>query len=785
MINNNKANRIVILVLMAIASVLPVLGKGVSGNVIYVCADAKGSGTGANWNDAVTNFYQATAMLSADKNEIWLAGNIDLSVAPSAIAPTVAATIRGGFAGTEKSPADRAKNARSTLNGGYRYNPFVINNAHALTIDGFAIVRANGAGLKKTGAGDITLENCDIVECGHFQRVLSGYGAAISGAADTTTATLRNCVIAGNGLPHASLGLSKKGFNDSGRGMGVFFSKLKRAVIADCYFVTNGVPFTQTQRFSVGWRKMSGSAIFAESAPLTVIGTRFVANRCHVNNIADTGSTIVLAGGTGGSAFTNCFWVGNQNANMSITKTVNGGGGEVRIMAAKTTDTYDFYDCTFAANLEKINTLSGGAINARKGTVNIRKCVFAANTAVGSPATGAKDVAMTTNAVVNVSHSIFESPKCLYCPPGGTMNIGEGVIFGEAKLGTPTTPLRFMIKYGQFGAPYYPYDSLSFFTGFDARVTQLGSAGQFTKDSVVTDVKRPEWNKMLLCDQSVSAARICDGTNEVWRWKGSEDKAIAGAYRSRFGNGVADFKVLDGGTKFLMTCNGGWVIVDAATTNAVAYGFAGGWPHSAEMMPGDIMSVTSTQTLDPSQRGLYLCYYGGGKEKSPREQKRYRYPMDNPHGAYWCPNEKRLYVSDTPGLHRLKIDFDGNTFKVEEDGFWPIAPLGLTYGHDLMKVPGRDILSMTTHEKVIFFDLNKKEWINEMALFVPDAKGFDVAPDGKTYLLTVANHLFNPPWTTDTLHYYTEETGYRVFHRIIGGKFYKARWFPYELKLNK
>jgi hypothetical protein len=102
-----------------------------------------------------------------------------------------------------------------------------------------------------------------------------------------------------------------------------------------------------------------------------------------------------------------------------------------------------------------------------------------------------------------------------------------------------------------------------------------------------------------------------------------------------------------------------------------------------------------------------------------------------------------------------------------------------------MKVPGRDILSMTTHEKVIFFDLNKKEWINEMALFVPDAKGFDVAPDGKTYLLTVANHLFNPPWTTDTLHYYTEETGYRVFHRIIGGKFYKARWFPYELKLNK
>ena len=82
--------------------------------------------------------------------------------------------------------------------------------------------------------------------------------------------------------------------------------------------------------------------------------------------------------------------------------------------------------------------------------------------------------------------------------------------------------------------------------------------------------------------------------------------------------------------------------------------------------------------------------------------------------------------------------------------------------------------------------MDKEEWLEDMFLIVSDVKGFDIAPDGTTYLLTIADKSFNPNWVNDTIYFYTQEDAYQVFYRIIGGKFYKARWYPYDLKeINK
>lgn len=841
----------------------PWFGKTGPANVIHVRPGAKGRGTGESWHDAVTGFYDAFFLLNENKNEIWFAGDVDFTdaiAAPSTISPNVAATIRGGFEGTENSLQERKAGARSTFDGARKYSPLVFNNENPITLDSVTIKRTRGSGLKKTGNGDIIIENCDIVDCGQYEKAIYGYGLSLSGNAQTTKVRLKNCVIAGNGIPHQSLGISDEGFNDSGSGFGSYFNNLNRAVIENCTFITNGIPFTQPQGYNVGWRRMNGSAIYSDSAPLTVIGTKFIANRCHVNNLVDeTGSTVVLAGGTGGSVFTNCLWVGNQNVNFSVTEAVNGGGGEVRILGSDKEDKYDFVNCTFAANLNDVTTLSGGVINARVGTVDVKNCIFATNISPGSRTSGASDIASSANSVVNISYSIFESPDCLYCPPDGVMNLGRGIIFGEAKLISSTTPLRFMLQYGQYNAPYFPYESISFFTGFNAhlrgcgyrdevtgevtaaypkhrrspavdagdpavsyrleptigrygngrrvnmgfygntpwatlspkrgfaiRITGPGSAVQ-NDDPVVISPERPIWNKMLTCDQSDQKYRIFDGTNVVWCWSGEDDTAILSSHRSKFSGGVAECKVIDNGARILTANNsGGCAIVDVATTNAVAYCVVGGWPHSIELIPGDIMVVASTQTQTPSQRGLYFRYYGNGLHKSPNSQPGFHIDMDNPHGAYWCPVRQRLYVSDTQGLHLLKVEFDGTEFKVEVEKTWSIAPLGLTYGHDLIKIPNRNILSMTTHEKVTFFDMDKEEWLEDMFLIVSDVKGFDIAPDGTTYLLTIADKSFNPNWVNDTIYFYTQEDAYQVFYRIIGGKFYKARWYPYDLKeINK
>ena len=282
---------------------------------------------------------------------------------------------------------------------------------------------------------------------------------------------------------------------------------------------------------------------------------------------------------------------------------------------------------------------------------------------------------------------------------------------------------------------------------------------------------------IIVCDQADQAIKIYRGTEVVWRWAGAEDTTIPSSDRSGFSGNVAECKIVKNGTAVAMAANGGrWAVVGLAETNVLAWGKSSGWPHSIELLPNDIVAVAATDTSNPANKGVYLYDVSGSRAKSPNSQNRTQFAMDNPHGLYWDVTLGRMFVSDTQGLHMCRVGYDGTTFSLDVEQTWLIAPLGLTYAHDLMPVPGSRLLAMTTYEQIVFFDMDSLDWHRDLTIWRMDAKCFDPHRDGKHFLVTVPKAGFSPTWCTDTIETYSADESFRVYLTIPGSKLYKARW---------
>lgn len=282
---------------------------------------------------------------------------------------------------------------------------------------------------------------------------------------------------------------------------------------------------------------------------------------------------------------------------------------------------------------------------------------------------------------------------------------------------------------------------------------------------------------IIVCDQADQAIKIYRGTEVVWRWAGAEDTTIPSGDRSGFSGNVAECKIVKNGTAVAMTANGGrWAVVGLAETNVLAWGKSSGWPHSIELLPNDIVVVAATDTSNPANKGVYLYDVSGSRATSPNSQNRTQFAMDNPHGLYWDVTLERLFVSDTQGLHMCRVGYDGTTFSLDIERTWLIAPLGLTYAHDLMPVPGSRLLAMTTYEQIVFFDIDALDWREDLTIWRMDAKCFDPHRDGVHFLVTVPKADFSPAWCTDTIETYSADESFRQYLVIPGSKLYKARW---------
>ena len=417
---------------MATGSLSPYYGHGGGAGVIHARPGATGHGDGSDWFNAYTDLRVAIDNLSSTRSEVWFAGDEAEAVVPTTISPAVPAIIRGGFAGTEDEAAERAPGALSTIDKNGKFDCLTFNNSQPVTLDGFWLKRGQSHNLNKSGAGDITVTNCVSSDASGLAQ---GHGAYLVGSSTTVArfADVRFSNLFGGGQVN------------SNKGTTLYLETFARVFIDDCTFATNGCSFSYG--FGNSMYDQDGAALYANNAPLTVRGTRFLGNRSQALTVASTGrgGVVRVTGACGATAFTNCLFVGNEvvHAYQNTNEYKSNAAG--MLAASPSSGSVDIVNCTFAMGLAAL-TCGPAAVAARAGTVNVVNSIFYGNTNCAWNTAGS-DIYVAAGATANVSYCLFEDDSAgrIVCAEGGTANLATSTfVYGNPLFVTDSAPSSFI-----------------------------------------------------------------------------------------------------------------------------------------------------------------------------------------------------------------------------------------------------------------------------------------------------------------------------------------------------
>lgn len=415
----------------------PWAGHGGGATVVHVREGADSRMDGSDWANAFPDVKSALAAVTADKTEMWIAGNFVYDSTPGTLNLAGSLTIRGGFTGVEDTAAARPERSYSTLDGAGSYDLLSVGNGAGfdLVVERLLFTRATSWGVSKTGAGDATFRDCRFCDNGGRAKYYTGGALKLTGA--DAVVTVENCLFDGN--------LSTREFASFQEyapavGSALSATSLGRLVLVDTSFVTNGIAIADGAANPFGPKSAGpdGVALKADSAPVVARNCRFVGNTDHV---WQTGGIVALVGACGGSAFTNCLFAGNQtpcsfrrSANAGATRYVN-YSGTVSVRLSNAAQTVDFSQCTIAYNIGD-SLFGGGGLEVMGGTANVVNSIIFGNQR-GPETTGGADVCVRTNAVLNLSYSLVTADDAsrISCDEGGTIAT-NGVIYGDPLLMT-------------------------------------------------------------------------------------------------------------------------------------------------------------------------------------------------------------------------------------------------------------------------------------------------------------------------------------------------------------
>ena len=449
-------------------------------SIIYVNPAATGLNNGTSWANAYTDFLTALKAITAEKNVIWLAGTFTCSADCVVTIPSgVEAKIRGGFKGTEATAADREAGVKSVVSGAiHTYKTLEVSSDSALRIERVRFVDSKDRGIYKTGEGDLTLVDCDIVGCGLSLGNVLGRGLYMTGTAEKTRLFAERCTFSGNRYGGG------EGTNKLGSGHGAALINLARATFDNCLFATNGLSIVSSPADNTsGLNFFKGSALYAENAPVTARGTRFVGNRgwCSQGSAPSSdcdlmGGTVRLENVTKESAFTNCLWLANQSTIALVVHENFGGGGEIFYNPGNTDAKCEVVNCTFAANLNDIWRNGSRGVNVRSGKVKILNSIFGCNVRTRVGENVGEDIYVADGAEVYASYSMFtpdkSGDKALYAAGPGTLTLGDGVIFDEPKFVSRVDEARYMLG-NKFRANYYLSVALDYLINFNVHLRSV------------------------------------------------------------------------------------------------------------------------------------------------------------------------------------------------------------------------------------------------------------------------------------------------------------------------
>lgn len=397
----------------------PFVGHGGDpAQVIHVRDGATGKATGRNWADAYPDFRAALKRL-ADENdargELWYCGSNTLTKASAeTVKPLRTAVIRGGFTGVEDSTAARAAGAKSTIDGEGLYGTFVLNNAAGVTVDGFRFINSSASGIRKTGAGDLVVSNCEFEANGLPSAFVAGRAVNATGDGEASCLTLSNCRIARH-----------RTSDNNEAAPTLLIQSFARATVADCLIISNRCQEGIVQ--SNG----HGAALRVVNTLLDLHGTRFVANQGMIGHnggqgaLSDSGGIVSIQGACGGSTIANCLWTANQVVDGSSNNTdPDKTAGSLVVALNDPSATVTVRNCTFAGNFYCRDSATSG-LSVKAGTVDVVDSIFYGNLASTKgkfPGHAAvRDLRVAAGATARVRYTLFADDTGCFAEEGGTL----------------------------------------------------------------------------------------------------------------------------------------------------------------------------------------------------------------------------------------------------------------------------------------------------------------------------------------------------------------------------
>jgi hypothetical protein len=219
---------------------------------------------------------------------------------------------------------------------------------------------------------------------------------------------------------------------------------------------------------------------------------------------------------------------------------------------------------------------------------------------------------------------------------------------------------------------------------------------------------------------------------------------------------------VDGGKRVLITASSdGIALVDRATRKVEFYGSAGG-AHSAEMLPGGRLAVAASTSKSPLANRLVVF------DLKRSAQPLFDTELVSGHGVVWDAGRQVLWALGLNTLRTYKLlAWDTATPRLVKESEYALPD---TSGHDLMAVPGTNLLSISTHHHAWLFDRGKKTFARHPQLAdFENVKSIHVHPGSGEIVWTMADKGF---WWTATLRFLNPAT---TIERT-GERLYKARW---------
>lgn len=363
---------------------------------VYVTPD--GTGDGSSWATAAS-LTSAVARVTQG-GEIWL--KVGTYLPQTQVVASVAFTLRGGFAGTESSAAERTFEAGESIIDGEKTYPektalakplallHITAGSGEVVVERLTITHSYGQGLRVDGGAAVTLDTCRFIDNGYFETgsysnvaYMKGLGAYVTGSASAKL-VISDCAFEGNVLGSRT-GSGKDLGAGSCNGVGLYAETFEKITMSDTSFVTNGLPLLSSAR--TGRDNTRGYAFYAKNAPVAATRVSFIGNGSVVHG-PNCGGIAFLEGDCGGSSFSQCLFLANFGRWWGAASKHGGA------LVAKLTDndqTVTIDGCTFAYNIHgpsgTTDNIGAAGLMVAVGAVTCSNSIFYGNV-IGSRGAG-------------------------------------------------------------------------------------------------------------------------------------------------------------------------------------------------------------------------------------------------------------------------------------------------------------------------------------------------------------------------------------------------------------